>query len=102
MLTLILLLLVACRVPQIDRQIRRVYSTTFNVCLCQWYDLNKVKNLTEAKPCEDFFSQHFPDIPIQSNLEYCNDLVGFNAEAWAKDITPWGREVRRYGEDSCK
>lgn len=99
----LLLALSSCKsAPKIEKQVRRIYSINFNICLCQWYDLNKIKNLTEAEPCEDFFSKNFPDIPLQSNLEYCNDLVGFNAEDWALNITPWGRELRRWAEDTCK
>ena len=36
------------------------------------------------------------------DLEYCEDLVGFDAEAWATKITPWGKESRRFYQDTCK
>ena len=99
---LILVLLVGCKAPQIDNQIRRVYSIDFNGCFCQWYNLNEVRPVTDLQSCSSFYELNFPDIPPRSELEYCNDLVGFDARIWAERITPWGKELRRFGEDACK
>lgn len=104
--TLILVILVAfsgCKsAPTIERQIRRIWSLNFNTCYCQFYDLNTVKNLTPAIRCENFFLEYFPDSPTLDNPEYCNDLVGYSAKDTAENITPWARELRRYGLDTCK
>ena len=103
--TLILIVLVtfsACNAPQIKNQVRKVWSTQFNTCYCQWYNLNEIKKVTDFKPCDEFYLDNFPDLPTQDNPEYCDDLVGFSAPIWAKKITPWGKEVRRYGADTCK
>lgn len=86
-LTLVAFSLVACKAPQIRPQIRVLWSSVFNQCYCQDYDLNEMNALNDFKACD---------------FSYCDDLVGFQADAWAKDITPWGRAVIRYGEDSCK
>lgn len=103
--TSILLILVAfssCKAPTIKNQIRRVYSIDFNACFCQWYNLNEARPVTELLRCDDFYELNFPDINLKPELEYCNDLVGFNAQIWAERITPWANELRRYGEDTCK
>ena len=39
----------SCKSPQFDPQIRRVWSVHFNECSCQWYDLNKVKVLSDEE-----------------------------------------------------
>lgn len=84
---LILALLVACKAPSIKPQLRRVWSFQFEKCFCQMYDLNNIEPLENLQECPDIF---------------CDDLVGFSAETWAKEITPWGRELKAYGEDECK
>ena len=103
--TLIAILLVTssgCNAPQLKNQVRRAWSTQFNKCFCQWYNLNEVRKVTDFEPCDEFYSSNFPNLPVQDNPEYCDDLVGFSAPIWAKQVTPWGKEVRRWGEDTCK
>ena len=92
----------ACQAPKIEPQVRRVWSANFNTCYCQYYNLSTVEKLTDLKPCEDFYNVYFPDLPVLDNPDYCDDLVGFNASTWAKAITPWGKELMRWGEDTCK
>lgn len=94
-----LVLFSSCNVPKIENQVRKVWSVQFRTCYCQWYDLNKVKYKTKMKRCDDFYFKNFPQEPQKPNDMYCDDLVGFDAEVWAKKITPWGREVYRYGRD---
>lgn len=81
---LILMFLAACKAPSIDTQIRKAWSFKFEQCYCQKYDLNKIE------PLENFY---------RCGESNCEDLVGFSAEDWTDEITPWGRELRRYGED---
>ena len=38
---------------------------------------------------------------VLPNDQYCEDLVGFNAESWGKNITPHGKESKRCFEDTC-
>lgn len=124
--TVTLLLLVTfsfgCKAPMIKPQVRRLWSVTFNKCYCQTYDLTAITNTDNFKLCEDYFLNEFilkkkyikkcskkkyrsknPEYCEQyDNPKYCDDLVGFNAQVWSKKITPWGKEIKRYGEDSCK
>jgi len=86
-LIVIAVILVGCNAPKIKILERRIYSSDFGVCLCQRYDLNRVESLEEAEECD---------------IEKCNDMVGFSARSWAKYITPWGKEMAEYGNDSCK
>lgn len=84
---LTLALLVACKAPSIDPQIRSIWSFEFDQCYCQLYDLNKIEPLEPLYKCD---------------FTFCEDLVGFKANIWTNEITPWGKEVRAYGEDECK
>jgi hypothetical protein len=54
--------------------------------MIQKYSINEVKNK------EDFY---------QVDDSYCDDLVGFSANDWAKHITPTGKELRQWGEQEC-
>lgn len=76
----------ACKAPSIKPQLRAVWSFSFNQCYCQMYDLNNIKPLEELYACD---------------FSYCDDLVGFSFESWSKDITPWAKELSKWGEDSC-
>ena len=71
--------------PYIEPQERCAYSSQFNKCRCIEYDIYNVKTIGEGY-----------DMPA----EYCDDIVGFKAEAWLKAITPWGRENIRTYEDA--
>ena len=86
-----------CNAPRFENQVRRVWSVKFNECLCQNYDMNEVKNIDELIPCEIFYG-----VPKVENSVFCDDLVGFQAKAWATSITPKAREIRRWAQDSCK
>ena len=66
--------------------IRDVLSI-FGKCRVHNYDLMNVSRISEAQ-----------DLPA---IE-CDDLVGFFPESWAVDITPWGRELKKFGEDECR
>lgn len=88
--------------PQFKTEVRRLWSWKFNTCYCQFYDGNNVEALGKFKRCESFFAEHFPDQDILPNESYCNDLVGFSKEAWAKHITPKAREIKRWAQDNCK
>lgn len=103
MKTIILTILVAfssCKsAPTIPNQVRRLWSTKFNTCYCQWYSLVEVKNITKYVPCEEFYEKNFPDIPPRTNYEHCRNLTGFPASIWAKKITPWGIKLKQYLED---
>jgi len=67
--------------------VRRVYSIEFQKCYCQFYDLNKMHPMNDLEECE---------------INYCDDLVGFSANDWAADITPWANEMHRWVEDNCR
>ena len=96
---IILVMFNSCNVPTIKNQVRKAWSVKFSTCFCQWYDLNKINPVTKMKRCDDFYLENFPEDPQRPIDMYCDDLVGFDAESWAKKITPWGREVYRYGRD---
>jgi hypothetical protein len=69
-----------------------------------FYKKNRhICNIISKKRCDN--EKYLKDYPYHCQIltpeEYCNDLVGFNFIDWGNDITPWGREVRRYGDDSC-
>jgi hypothetical protein len=100
--TIILIILVGCKAPRIKNQVRRIWSTHFNVCTCQWYNPNEVEPIAKPVLCEDFFLANFPDLPTLDNPQYCDDLVGFNGETWAKKLTPWGKELKSWAKDTCK
>ena len=122
LLPLLLLMACACNPPKVDPQQRATVSFQFNYatqeeiesffstidiyqdpehreffirdvlrlfgkCRIHTYDIMNVQRIS---PAEDF-----PAIE-------CDDLTGFFPESWAKDITPWGRELKRYGEDECR
>jgi len=38
----------------------------------------------------------------ECEINYCDDLVGFSANDWASDITPWANEMYQWVEDSCR
>jgi hypothetical protein len=82
----ILFTFLACNSPQFkDPLYRRVWSKQFG-CLIQKYSINDIKNL------EDFY---------EVDDSYCDDLIGFSVEDWAKHITPTGRELRKWGAQEC-
>lgn len=96
LLMLSLLIAAKCSAPQFKNEVRRVWSVQFRECRCQNYDLNNTRELDSLIPCEKFFNND--NLP---NYMYCDDLVGFNAEAWALRITPKMKEVHRWVQDSC-
>lgn len=119
MLTGIMLVLSSCNCLTIKNDVRRIWSTKFNQCRCQWYSFENIKALGKPVPCEDFFAQFRDDesvikscrkesyakanpefCNILPNGQYCDDLVGFSAKAWTKNITPHAKESKRCFEDS--
>lgn len=96
---LLLITLISCKNPKFDIEIRRVWSMEFNTCFCSFYDLNEVKNLTRSVPCEEFFMEHFPEVPVMDNRTYCETVIGFTPEALATRIIPKAKEIKRYFED---
>lgn len=101
-LILILFLVSSCNsAPTLPNQVRRLYSLTFSTCYCQWYNLNGFYNVDNFVPCDDFYAENFPDLPLKSNLEYCNNLVGFSKNAWGKKITPHAKNILQWAKDTC-
>ena len=90
-----------CNPIKFDRDVRRVLSFKFNECRCQWYNLNEAEEETLLEPCEDFFAREYPNQPIKPNLAYCDDLVGFNKNSWAGNISPKARKIIRAYKDEC-
>lgn len=90
--------------PNIHRQVRKTWSVHFQSCVCQFYDLNRYKYLGDSVLCEDFYEKNFPKEfnPNKPNEEYCDDLTGFDAGAWTKDITPWGHELYNWIKDKFR
>jgi hypothetical protein len=89
-IALLMIFSISCRTigqPIIAPQERCALSFQFNKCRCHLYDLQKAERVTE---------------PADYPIEYCEDLVGFSAKAWAADITPWARESIRFYNDTCK
>ena len=114
----ILFLVSSCKCFKIKNDIRRVWSFKFNECRCQTYSLKKVRALTKLVPCEDYFQatrekykrkcrkekyqQKNPErCFVLPNEDYCDDLIGFSAKSWAKNLTPRGRESKACYEDTC-
>lgn len=88
LIILSILVMSSCRAPRFKQPIVRcVYSVEFNVCACQQYNLNEVEPITDM---------------VEVDISECDDLVGFRAIDWAEEITPKGREIRNYGQDSCE
>jgi hypothetical protein len=85
--TLVAFSLAGCQVPEFREVTRRVWSFKFDQCYCQAYDLNNPGPLEELYKCEKRF---------------CDDILGFSADEWALDITPTGKELRRWGQDECR
>lgn len=84
---LLMMFNLSCQTPKIDPVVRCAVSFQFKKCRCHNYDLMNQKRISEAW-----------DEP----LDVCDDIVGFFAEDWAEEITPWMKEVRRFGEDRCR
>lgn len=115
----ILFLISSCQCMRIKNDVRRVWSFKFNKCLCQTYSFLEIKSLDKAILCEDYFAPIIEQYVSQckgkkfrknnpekcqlfSNDQYCEDLVGFSKESWAKNLTPYGRESKACYEDNCK
>ncbi len=82
----ILSLFLGCETPQFkDPLYRRVWSQQFG-CMVQKYSINDMKNLENFYEVDD---------------SYCDDLVGFSANDWAKHITPKAKELIKYAEQEC-
>lgn len=86
-------------IPEFDPEIRRTWSVQFNRCYCATFDLNISEAQDDLLPCEDYFNKHYPDQELKPNYMYCDDLIGFNAKAWAIRITPKIKEIRRFLND---
>lgn len=84
---LIILILTACKSPVIKSKERCAVSFTFDKCRCINYDIMNAQSIGEGY-----------DMP----LSYCDDIVGFHAQDWAKDITPWAKKSIRFYQTQCK
>ena len=70
--------------PRIKDKERCTASFKFNLCVCAPYSLMRAKRSGRE---------------LIHPIEYCDDITGFHAEAWKKDITPWAREnIRAYND----
>ena len=75
--------------PEMRKEFLRDVLQIFGKARCNLYDLNKVS-------------------PVNRNGGYDRPLShmdlfgGFSAKAWAKEITPWGRESLQYYRDACR
>lgn len=120
MITGILFLISSCRCMKVKDDVRRVWSVKFHECRCQSYSAKELRPISKLIPCEDYFEEvrtkrkirrkcrkkvfanNNPELCYQlPNEQYCDDLVGFSAKSWAKNITPKGRETKACYEDSC-
>ena len=86
-LLMICSVLVACDPPSIDPQERCTVSFEFNKCRCHLYDLMKQKRIGDA---------------YDKEITYCDDVTGFHANDWLTEVTPWAKELRRWGNDECR
>ena len=75
--------------PEKQKEFLRDVLKIFGKSRCNLYDLNTV---SPVDPNGGF------DRPLIENDLY----GGFSFESWAKEITPWGKELRQYGEDECR
>lgn len=55
---------------------------------CIWYNLN------EVRPSSNDEGRDVPLVELDT-------FGGFSFDAWATQITPWGRELRQWGKDTC-
>ena len=84
---LIILILTACKSPVISYKERCAVSFTFDKCRCVQYDIMSAQAIGEG---------------YDKPLRYCDDIVGFHAQDWAKEITPWAKKSIRYYNNTCK
>jgi len=83
MLTLLLTSSCVTR-PHISNKERCSVSFKFKKCICYEYSLMAAKRVGPAT--------RYP-------LQACEDITGFHAEDWAKDISPWAHEnIRAYND----
>jgi len=73
--------------PEKRDEFVKEFTNIFGKTRCHLYDLMKQKRVSDAQ-----------DYPLADS----DDNVGFHAFTWAKEITPWAKESRRYYEDTCK
>ena len=73
--------------PELRDEFVQEITNLFGKTRCHQYDLMKQKRVSDAI-----------DYPLSDS----DDNVGFHAFTWAKEITPWAKESRRYYEDTCK
>lgn len=92
LLIMTLLIMSSCQIwqdrPHIAPVERCSVSFQFEKCRCVQYDIYNAKTEGEG---------------YDKPLEYCEDIVGFKAEDWLKDISPWAKEnIRMYDDNRRK
>ena len=78
----------SCKIPEY-REMDRCVFTRINgepICACQRYDLNEFKPLTKME---------------ETDLTFCEDMLGFNVKDWTEEITPKGKEIYNWINDNC-
>jgi len=87
--------LISCQSPKINPKILCDISFQFDRCRCRCFDIMEIGVTDDIRCGEGFASGNYP-------LGTCEGFSGFILEDWATDILPWGKETRRYYEDTCK
>ena len=68
------------QIPPLERC---AYSYEFDICACSMYDVMKMKKIGDA---------------YEKPVEYCDDVVGFHKEDWARQLTPKLKKIIEYAE----
>lgn len=69
-------------------------SFHFSRCRCRCFNLNTFSQVDDSKCGDDFESGNFP-------LEKCEDISGFLADDWAKEVRPKIKAINRVRRDYC-
>jgi len=52
--------------------------------------------------CEDFYAKYFPDDEPRANLDYCDNMKGFNIKDILEKLEPKAKEIIRWVGDNIK
>ena len=108
MIILSTLVLSSCKIPNLEPQVRMIYSEHFRECRCQFYDYMTLENKTDPVACDEFhesiksgssaYCNASPEnemckramkMDVMSQLDYCEGLIGHDPRVWGQRIKPW-------------
>jgi len=75
-----------CTVPEMPTVERCTTVIEFDKCRCHLYDINRLERISSA---------------YDKSMDYCDNLTGFHAEDWAKEITPKGKYMIKWAKQHC-